>query len=112
MRAYHLLTSVAVGTVGLSLAPPVAAQVILDRADPTITEQALPRPSLERPEPARPSDVEAASPAVAGTVTRTAPITAVTVAGADGGGWLGLGLGAIHRARFHGSRGRGAYPSL
>ena len=84
MRAYHLLTSVAVGTVGLSLASPVAAQVILDRADPTITEQALPRPSLERPEPARPSDVEAASPAVAGTVTRTAPITAVTVAGADG----------------------------
>ncbi|SFP57957.1 ShlB/FhaC/HecB family hemolysin secretion/activation protein [Sphingomonas rubra] len=68
----------------MSLASPAGAQVILDRADPTITEQALPRPNLERPEVARPSQVAVDDAVVAGDATRTAMVTAVTVAGVDG----------------------------
>ena len=83
MRATLYLSSVTFGAIGLSLSPPAAAQVILDRADPTITEQALPRPSLERPEAARPSQVDVDAAVVTGTAARTATVTAVTVSGAD-----------------------------
>lgn len=41
----YLNHALALGTIGAGLTTPAAAQVRLDRADPSITEQALPRPA-------------------------------------------------------------------
>lgn len=70
------------GAATLALAPAALAQTALDRADPTIAARALPRPSLDQPERAAATEVEAASRAAAGAAV-TPPVRAVTVRGAD-----------------------------
>jgi len=81
MRATSTIRLALLGSAALAGAP-AAAQTALDRADPTIAARALPRPSLEQPERARPTEVDAASRAAAGT-TLTPPVRAVRVLGAE-----------------------------
>ncbi|MBW6526386.1 ShlB/FhaC/HecB family hemolysin secretion/activation protein [Sphingomonas sp. RHCKR7] len=82
MRATSTIRLTLLGSAALAGAP-AAAQTALDRADPTIAARALPRPSLEQPERAAPTEVDAASRAAAGT-TLTPPVRAVRVSGAAG----------------------------
>ncbi|MBW6533356.1 ShlB/FhaC/HecB family hemolysin secretion/activation protein, partial [Sphingomonas sp. RRHST34] len=82
MRATSTIRLTLLGSAALA-GTPTAAQTALDRADPTIAARALPRPSLEQPERARPTEVDAASRAAAGA-TLTPPVRAVHVLGAEG----------------------------
>jgi hemolysin activation/secretion protein len=82
MRATSTIRLTLLGGAALA-GTPGAAQTALDRADPTIAARALPRPSLEQPERARPTEVDAASRAAAGA-TLTPPVRGVRVRGAEG----------------------------
>jgi len=71
----------------LVLAAPTAAQVRLDRADPTIVEQALPRPATTTaPAPNEPPRlvVDPSVLAEPGSIEHTGTITAVVLDGAEG----------------------------
>jgi hemolysin activation/secretion protein len=79
-KAYRFLCLACAG-VAVAAAPHAAAQVRLDRADPTIVEQALPRPAPP-PKDAPKVEVEARSPATGGIAPVTGMIAAVVVEGA------------------------------
>ncbi|TCP35892.1 ShlB/FhaC/HecB family hemolysin secretion/activation protein [Sphingomonas sp. BK235] len=81
MRVTTTTRYLLLGGAALAGVPGAGAQTALDRADPTIAARALPRPSLEQPERAQPTEVDATSRAAAGA-TLTPPVRAVTVRGA------------------------------
>lgn len=83
--AYRFLCLACVGVgVGVAAAPPAAGQVRLDRADPTIVEQALPRPA-PLPTDAPTAKVEPRPLVTGGIAPVTGMIAAVVVEGADPG---------------------------
>lgn len=79
----RLLACVLVGAGASAITIPAQAQVRLDRADPSITEQALPRPVLGEPPTGEPA-IEAPAARIGVAGGSTGVVAAVTIGGRTG----------------------------